>query len=138
MLDGLTVVPLTTEEDGVGAGRGTESELVEGEALAACSSDTLASGSRETESSDGELGHLGETLVIKDGADSHDGLDIVGVGVAGLFDDSGDGYGRAVDLEGTFNDRARWEAVLTLLMNSLLRITRLKRDSVLLARKRYN
>lgn len=98
VLDGLAVVPLAPQQDSVRAGRSTESELVEGEALAAGSDDALASGDREAEGSDGELGNLGETLVIEDGANGHDGLGIVGVGASGLLDNAGDGDGRAVDL----------------------------------------
>lgn len=98
MLDGLAVVPLASEEDGVGAGGGAEGELVEGEALAAGGDDALTGRGGEFEGGDRELGDGRETLVVEDGTDGDDRLGAVGVGVAGLLDEARDGERRAVDL----------------------------------------
>lgn len=98
MPDGLAVVPLASEEDGVGAGGGAEGELVEGEALAAGGDDALTGRGGEFEGGDRELGDGRETLVVEDGTDGDDRLGAVGVGVAGLLDEARDGERRAVDL----------------------------------------
>ena len=98
VLVGLADVPLAAEEDGVGASRGTEGELVEGEALAAGSGDTFTGRGGESEGGDGEFGNLGETLVVEDGTDNNDGLGVVGVGAFGVLDNARDGDGRSVDL----------------------------------------
>jgi hypothetical protein len=96
--NGLTDVPLSTEEDGVGSSRGTEGELVEGEALTAGSDDTLTGRGGESESGNRELGDDGETLVVENGTDSDDSLGSVRVGGTGVLDNAGDGDRRAVDL----------------------------------------
>jgi hypothetical protein len=98
VLDGLAVVPLASEEDGVGAGGGAEGELVEGEALAAGGDDALTGRGGEFEGGDRELGDGRETLVVEDGTDGDDRLGAVGVGVAGLLDEARDGERRTVDL----------------------------------------
>lgn len=141
MLDGLAVVPLASEEDGVGAGGGAEGELVEGEALAAGGDDALAGRGGEFEGGDRELGDGRETLVVEDGADGDDGLGAVGVGVAGLLDEARDGERRAVDLAGSWRQRDVSGSRVgssgpTLLMKRRLRMTRLNFESVLRARKR--
>lgn len=96
--DGLTDVALATEEDSVGAGRGTNGELVEGQSLTAGSDNALTDRARESESGDGDLGDLGETLVVEDRADNDDNLGTVLVGVLGLLDDTRDRERGAVDL----------------------------------------
>lgn len=98
MLDGLTDVPLSSKEDSVGTGRGTERELVEGDSLTAGSDNALTGRGREFESGDGEFGDLWETLVVENGTDSNDGLGVVRVGSTGLLDDAGDGDRGSVDL----------------------------------------
>lgn len=98
MLDGLTDVPLTSEEDGVRTSRGTESELVEGQSLTTGSGDPLSGGCGESESGDSELGDNGETLVIEDRADNDDSLGSVLVRVGGLLDNSGEGNRGSVNL----------------------------------------
>jgi hypothetical protein len=65
VLYGLTGVLGATEEEGVGAGGGTDGDLVNGEAFAASLLDTSAGGGGETEGRDGELGELYELLVPK-------------------------------------------------------------------------
>lgn len=58
VLDSLAGVLGATEEDGVGASGGAESKLIDGEGLAAGSSDAGTGGGGEAESRDGELGEL--------------------------------------------------------------------------------
>lgn len=72
VLDGLTRVALTADEDGVRASRGAGCELVEGENLTASLEDALAGGCGEAECGDGELGDLGEADVVGDRADDDD------------------------------------------------------------------
>lgn len=80
VLDGLTGVLGTTEEEGVGTGGGTGSDLVDGQSLAASRKDAGTGGSSEAESRDGELGELEEAVVIGDGAD------LLGVNICALFE----------------------------------------------------
>jgi len=58
MLNSLTGVLSSTEEEGVGTGRGPQSKLVDGEALTAGLLNAGASGGGEAESRNGELGEL--------------------------------------------------------------------------------
>lgn len=100
VLDSLAGVLGTTEEKGVGTGGGTESELVEGQALAASLLNASAGGSGEAESGDRELRNSKEAVVVGDSANDNDGLALVGL--AGLLacshgGDARDGHGRAVD-----------------------------------------
>ena len=90
VLHGLARVLRATEEDGVGASRGTEGELVEGEALTAGLNDAGACGGGEAESADGQLRELKETGVVGDAGDGGDGLALVGLGGGGLEDGAGD------------------------------------------------
>lgn len=85
VLDGLTGVLGATEQEGVASGGGTESELVEGEALTTSSENAGTGGGSESQSSDGDLGDLEETVVVGDGADDDDGLvSLVAAGDLGL------------------------------------------------------
>lgn len=104
VLNGLTDVPLTPEKDSVGTSRGTESKLVKSEGLTTGGGDTLPGSGRESKSGDRELGNLGETLVVEDGANDDDDLGVVGVRVLGLLDDSRERNGGSVDL---FTTRAQ-------------------------------
>lgn len=90
VLVGLTGSALAADEDGVGAGRGAEGELVEGEGLTAGGDDALAGRAREAEGGDGHLGDDEETLVVGDGADEDEDLVAVGVGVVRVLDDARD------------------------------------------------
>jgi hypothetical protein len=83
VLDGLTSVAGTTEEEGVGTGRLAESKLVESEALSSGLLDTGASSAGESEGGDRELGDFDETSVVGDGTDGDDGV-LVGVGLVRL------------------------------------------------------
>lgn len=139
VLNSLPNVPLTPEKDSVGTSRGTESKLVKSEGLTTSGSDALPGSGRESKSGDGELGNLGETLVVENGANDDNGLGVVGVRVLGLLNDSRERNGGSVDL---FTTTAQPSFVLairqqpTLLINNLLRMTRLNLESVLLAKNR--
>lgn len=101
VLDGLTGVLGSTEEDGVGTSWGTHSELINGEALTPGSQDAGAGSCGEAECGDGELGDGQETVVVSDGADQDNGLSLVllaRVLVGGSCDDARDAHRRAVDL----------------------------------------
>lgn len=95
VLDGLTGVLGTTKKEGVGTGGLLESELVEGDGLAASGSDAGTGGSGEAEGRNGDLGDVQETAVIGDSADNNDGL--VLIAVLEVARNTGDRDGRAVD-----------------------------------------
>jgi hypothetical protein len=69
MLEGLTGVLGSTEEDGVGSGGETGGNLVDGEALTTSLLDAGAGGGGEAHSRNGELGDLKHAVVVGDGAD---------------------------------------------------------------------
>ena len=96
VLESLTGVLGATDQQGVAAGGGTQSQLVESQGLATSSDDAAAGGSGESQSGDGHLGDLEKTVVIRDGADNDDGLALL---VADLALDAGQGNGRSVDLD---------------------------------------
>jgi hypothetical protein len=94
VLDGLTGVLGSTEEEGVGSSGEAGSDLVNGEGLTTGLQDAGTGRRSEAESRDGELGELEETVVVSDGADNDDGLSLVGL--AGLLVGSGrDDLGQA-------------------------------------------
>lgn len=95
MLDGLTRVLGSAEEEGVGTGGLLESELIESQGLAASGEDARAGSGGEAEGSNGELGNLEETVVIGDGGDDDDGLLLAAV--LDVVDDARDRHGRTVD-----------------------------------------
>lgn len=97
VLDRLAGVALAAEEDRVGARRRAQRELVEREDLAARLEDALARGGGEAEGGDRELGYLEQAHVVRHRADGHDHLRVAVGRVGGLFDDAGEGEGRAVD-----------------------------------------
>lgn len=101
VLDGLTGVLGSTEEDGVGTSGETGGNLVDGKDLTTSLLDAGAGRGGEAQGSDGELGELKKAVVVGDGADNDDGLALVvlRVGlVGGGSDDLGERDGRAVDL----------------------------------------
>jgi len=101
VLDSLTGVLGTPEEESVGSSGEAGSDLVDGEGLAASLKNACAGRGSEAESSDGELGELEETVVVRDGSDNDDGLALVCFGgpLAGRSrNDAGQADGRAVDL----------------------------------------
>lgn len=96
VLDGLTAVLGSTEDQGVASGRSTESELIKGDSLTTGSGNSGTSSGSESKSGDGGLGESHKSVVIGDGADNDDGALL-----ALLIDvgnNSGQGNGRAVDL----------------------------------------
>jgi len=102
VLDRLAGILGTTQEQGIGAGRGLHSQLIEGQALAAGLLDAGARRGGEAESGDVELGHGEQAVVVGDGADHDDGLVAVAARVLGAgaadVDDARDGDGGPVDL----------------------------------------
>jgi len=95
VLDGLAGVLGAAEEQGVGARGLLESELVEGQGLAAGSLDASAGSGGEAQGGDVDLGDLEEAVVIGDGADNNDRLLLVAVLEVG--GNAREGDGRAVD-----------------------------------------
>lgn len=69
VLEGLTGVLGSTEEEGVGSSGETGSDLVDGEALTTGLLDASAGRGGEAESRNGELGDLEHTVVVSDGTD---------------------------------------------------------------------
>lgn len=96
VLESLTRVLGSAEEEGVGSGGGAGSDLVNGEALTTSLLDASASRGSEAESRNRELGELEHAVVVSDGADlvllairlqscirapyNDDGLALVGLG----------------------------------------------------------
>jgi hypothetical protein len=96
MPDSLTAVLGATEDQGVGTGGSTESQLVQGDGLAAGSDNAGTGGGGESQGSDGRLGELEETVVVGDGSDNDDGSLLALLVQVG--DNSGQRDGRSVDL----------------------------------------
>jgi len=94
MLDGLTGVLLTAEQDSVGTGGGTESKLIKGDDLTAGLQDAGLGGLGDAQASKGELGDLEETVVIGNGTNDDSGLSILTGHVAG---NTGNRHRGAVD-----------------------------------------
>ena len=94
MLDGLTGVLLTAEQDSVGTGGGTEGELIKSDDLTASLQDAGLGGLGDAQAGKGELGDLEETVVIGDGANDNSGLAILTGHVTG---NTGDRHRGAVD-----------------------------------------
>lgn len=95
MLDGLSGVLGTSEEEGVASSRSTESQLIESQDLSTSSDDARTSSSSEAESRNAELGDGQQTVVIGNGANNYDGL-VVGL-LGGVRNDSGDRDRGSVD-----------------------------------------
>lgn len=94
VLDSLAGVLGTAEQQGVAAGGGTQSELIQGEGLTTGSQNASAGSGGEAQSSDAQLGDLEKTVVISDGANNNDGLALLALGLA---DDARDRYRGTVD-----------------------------------------
>ena len=77
VLDGLTCVLGTAEQQGVGAGRRPQSKLIERQSFTT-SLQNPGTGSRgEAESCNGQLRNLEEAVIVCDGANDDDGLALV-------------------------------------------------------------
>jgi hypothetical protein len=96
VLDGLTAVLGSTEDQGVASGRSTESELIQGDSLTTGGGNSGTSGSSESKSGNGGLGERQKSVVVGDGADNDDGALLTLLVDVG--NNSGQGNGRAVDL----------------------------------------
>jgi len=95
VLDGLSGVLGSSEEEGVASGRSTESQLIESQDFSTSSDDARTGSSSEAESRNAELGDGQETVVIGDGANNNDGL-VVRL-LRGVRNDSGDRDRGSVD-----------------------------------------
>jgi hypothetical protein len=95
VLDSLTGVLWTSEEEGVASGWGTESKLVKGENLTTGSENASASSGGEAKGSNAELWDGQKTIVVGDGTNDDHGL-VVGL-LRDVGDNSGDGDRWAVD-----------------------------------------
>jgi hypothetical protein len=85
VLDGLASILGTTEQEGVASSGGTESQLIQSQALTTGSKDAGAGGGGETESGNGDLRDLEEAVVVGDGTNDNDGLaGLVALGDLGL------------------------------------------------------
>ena len=95
MLDCLTGVLGTSEEQGVASSGSTESQLVQSQDLSSGSKNTGTSSGGESEGSNAELGDGQEAVVVCDGSNDHNSaLVIIAVSVR---NNSGDGDGGSVD-----------------------------------------
>jgi hypothetical protein len=92
VLDGFTRVLGTTDEDGVGTSRSTESQLIESQNFTTSLQDTSLGGLGEVKGSNRELGEVEKTRVISDGTDNDNGLTFLVV-----LDDTRNSNGRTVD-----------------------------------------
>lgn len=95
VLNSLSGVLRSTEEEGVASGRSAESQLIQGEDLTTGGQDAGAGSGGEAESRNAELGDGQETVVVGDGADDDDGL-VVGL-LGDVGDDPGERHGGPVD-----------------------------------------
>jgi len=100
MLDRLTRVLRSTQQDNIASSRVSHGQLIDRQALSASLFDPGASCGCEAEGCDVQLWDREHAVVVCDGADDGDGL--VGVGLFGGLGrdfscDAGDGHGWAVD-----------------------------------------
>lgn len=95
VLDGLPGVLGATEEERVGTGRGTQSELVQSQGFTTSLLDSGSGGRGEAESSNRQLGNGQEAVVIGDSADNDNSLALLGI--ADIRDDLGEGDRGTVD-----------------------------------------
>lgn len=95
VLDSLSGVLWASEEEGVGSGWGTESQLIKGQGLTTGSQNASTGSGCETKSSHGELRDGQQTVVVGDCADDNDGL-VVGL-LGGVANNAGDGDRGSVD-----------------------------------------
>ena len=77
VLHGLASVLGTTQQQGVGTGRGTQSKLVQGQDLTTGLLDAGTSGGGEAQSSHRQLRDVQEAVVVGDGTDHNHGLALV-------------------------------------------------------------
>ena len=106
VLNGLTSVPLATEENGVRTGWRSESKLVKREDLTASVEDALLRAASEAEGDNAQLRYSLQADVVGDSADDDNRFRLSIRSAFSLFDNLGERDGRAVDLrlEETFQD----------------------------------
>jgi len=95
VLDGLSGVLWSSQQESVASSRSTQSQLIQGQGLTTGGNDAGTGGSGEAESGNAELGNGQKTVVISDGTNDDDGL-VVGF-LRGVGDNTREGDGRAVD-----------------------------------------
>lgn len=100
VLNGLTGVLLSTEEDTVGTSGAALGELVKSQALTTSLDNTGTGSLGETEGSNLHLGNLNETLIISDGTDD-DGDAVLLGGDGQVLGHGAQGHGGTVDLAHT-------------------------------------
>jgi hypothetical protein len=96
MLHSLSGVLGTPQQNGIGASRGSQSELVQRQCLAARLFDSRSSGSREAERSNRKFGNLEQAVIIRDCSNNDNGLSL-GSFLGAVGNESGERYGRTVD-----------------------------------------
>ena len=97
MLDSLTGVPLTPQEQSVRPSRCTKCELIQGQDFTTSVQDPLLCPAGESEGGDGELWEGGEADVVGNGANGDNNLTLVGGTCRDLFGNAGEGDGRTID-----------------------------------------
>ena len=93
MLVGLAGSAAALEQDGVGTGGGSESQLIKSHALTSGLDDASASSLSEAESAHLHSGDLDQTDIVSDGTDDHGDLSLLALHVSGQ---SGKTHGRTV------------------------------------------
>lgn len=96
VLESLTAVLRSTEDQSVASGRSTESELVQGDGLTTGGGNSGTGSGSESKSGDGGLGESQKSVVIGDGTDDDDGALLALLVDVG--NNAGQRNGRAVDL----------------------------------------
>jgi hypothetical protein len=94
VLDSLTGVLLTAEQDGVGTSGSTKGKLIKGDDLSASLDNTGLGGLGDTQASNRQLGDLEEADIISHGANDNSGLALLASQVAS---NTRDGHWGAVD-----------------------------------------
>lgn len=77
VLNSLTGVLGAAEQQGVAAGRGAESQLVEGQCLTTGGKNAGTGGGGKSQSGDGNLGDREEAVVVGDGTNNNDDLALI-------------------------------------------------------------
>jgi len=95
VLDSLSGILGSSEEEGVASSGGSQCQLIQSQSFSTCSKDARTSGCSESEGSNAELGNSQETVVIGDCANNDNSL-VVGL-LGGVANNSGNRDWRSVD-----------------------------------------
>lgn len=95
VLNSLSGVLGSSEEEGVASGRSSQGQLIQSQCLSTCSEDTRTSRRSESKGGNTELGNSQEAVVIGDCTNNDNGL-VVGL-LGGVRNNSGDRDWRSVD-----------------------------------------